>query len=241
MGSRVGEADGWNAFQLRYISYKKKPTWNKWLHGPDCRGILSQSAIEHMQEDGRRAIERLNEAIHKLKRDPRFPRRPSAFGQHAMRTIVRHRLLPKRLLGTFWEAAVFDRDKYTCRHCGRSVSSVWRESNHARTIALVVDHLRCRAQGGLSYSFTNGLTACWSCNGIKSTLPVEAFLVELGSLTRAVQGTRSARNTSAPRPSRALLHGDGRAAERAANRRAPTPLAHAGRGRPATPAATPRR
>src|SRR5712691_1110636 len=193
MGKPGQQADSWGAFQLRYIAYKKKPTWNLWLHGPNARGRLSPSNIEHMQGDGRRAIARLNDAIRRLKANNRFPSRPSQFHQRDMDRIVRARFLPKRLLPTFWEAVALNRDKYTCQHCSRSVASVWRESKHRRTIGLTLDHLHPRVRGGRSHSFQNTREACWSCNAIKGTLRMKPFREELMSLARALGSGRHSR------------------------------------------------
>lgn len=178
--------DSWEAFQRRFLAYEDMPTWNHWSHPPDSRGVLARSDVEHMRSKGRRASERLDEAIARLKRDPRFPARPSQFTQKGMARIVRLRLLPKRLLDTFWRAVIFNRDNYTCWYCHRSVASVWRESEHQRTISLTCDHCRPKANGGEDYSFANTRTACWSCNGIKSTPPEEVLPRELESLARAV-------------------------------------------------------
>lgn len=186
MARRSDGTDSWGAFQLRYIAYRKKPTWNTWAHGPDRRGNLARRNLEKMREKGQGAIDRLNAAIRRLKRDPRHPKRPSQLGQREIDRIVRERLLPRRLLDTFWEAVVFTLDNYTCQYCLRSVSSVWRESKQRRTIGLTCDHLRPRVRQGGDYSFENRFTACWSCNYIKSTLRPEVFRIELESLARAV-------------------------------------------------------
>ena len=139
-----------------------------------------------MREKGARAAQRLNGAIHRLRADHRFPTRPSEFGQREMNWVVRERLLPAPILGTLWEALTFERDKYTCQYCYRSVKSVWQESRKRRALGLVVDHRHPRSQGGRSYAFKNSFAACWTCNGIKASLPLEAFREELQSIARAV-------------------------------------------------------
>jgi 5-methylcytosine-specific restriction endonuclease McrA len=186
------ESDSWGAFQLRYISYRKKLTWNNWLHVPDDAGHFRTSSVEHIREKARRATDRLNLAIRRLRSNANFPKRPSEFGQKDMNRIIEQQLLPVRLRGTLWETLIFTRDKYTCRYCYRSVAGVWRESNKSRTIGLVLDHCNPRARGGDNYSFANCLTSCWSCNGIKSTLPTEVFRLELESLARAILAPRRA-------------------------------------------------
>lgn len=179
-------ADSWEDFQERFMAYQDMPTWNHWSHPPDSRGVLARHDLEHMRRKGRRASDRLDEAVVRLKRDPRFPARPSQFTEQDMAQIISLGLLPKRLLDTFWRAIIFHRDAYTCRYCHRSVASVWEESEHKRTISLTCDHCRPKADGGEDYSFSNTRTACWSCNGIKSTLPEEVLPRELESLARAV-------------------------------------------------------
>jgi len=163
----------------------------------DRLGKRQDRRTSDARRQGRRAIARLNEAIHRLNRDQRFPDRPSHFSQKHLDRIVRDRLvairLPKRLLPTFWEALVLDRAKYACQYCHRSVAGVWRESKHRRTIGLTLDHLRPRARGGRSYSFRNIRAASWSCNGIKSTLNMKAFRAELLSLARALGSIQAKR------------------------------------------------
>lgn len=181
-------ADSWNAFQLRYISYRKRPTWNHWKHPPNSRGVVSRRDATLLRAKGARAGERLRHAIHRLKLHPRFPHRPSQFGQREINWIVREHVMPKPALVTFWEALIFDRDIYTCQYCRRSARSMWQESHHRRSLGLVVDHRQPRSQQGLSYALKNGLTACWTCNGIKASLPADAFREELTSLARAVLG-----------------------------------------------------
>lgn len=139
-----------------------------------------------MRRKGKGASERLAEAVARLTRNQRFPERPSEFTQADMARIVKGRLIPKRFLDTFWRALIFDRDEYTCAYCRRSVAGVWEESKHRRTISLTCDHCRPKADGGEDYSLVNTRTACWSCNGIKSTLPENVFPAEVESLARAV-------------------------------------------------------
>jgi 5-methylcytosine-specific restriction endonuclease McrA len=178
-------ADSWGAFQLRFISYRKRPTWSHWRMPPNARGLVSADAAAGMREKGAKAATRLNEAIHRLRRDSRFPKQRSRFGQREMNWIVREHLLPQQVLKTLWAVLIFDRDGYTCQYCSRSVASVWRESRKRRSLGLVVDHHRPRSRRGPSYTFKNSVTACWTCNAIKSTLPMRAFREELKSLARA--------------------------------------------------------
>lgn len=188
--------DSWEVFQRRFAAYQAMPTWNHWLHPPDRYGVLSPYDMEHMRQKGQHASERLKEAISRLKRDRRFPKRPSEITQRDMARIVKERIIPKPLRDTFWRALIFDRDQYTCSYCRRSVAGVWEESKHVRTISLTCDHCRPKSDGGEDYSLSNTRTACWSCNEIKSTLPENVFPKELQSLARAVLGQSTPAGTA---------------------------------------------
>ncbi|MGH7353977.1 MAG: HNH endonuclease [Candidatus Rokuibacteriota bacterium] len=59
---------------------------------------------------------------------------------------------------------------------------------------MVVDHIVPKRLGGKSYRHDNSAAACWSCNLLKSGLPVNAFKRELESLAHAV--VEKARNRS---------------------------------------------
>lgn len=162
------------------------PTWDHWLHPPDRHGILAPIDLQRILHKNKLAVVRLNKSIAQLQRDPRVPRRPNQFRQRDIDRIVRLKLLPTRLLSTFWRAFIFDRDDYTCQYCGRSTVTVWSESNRQRTMSLTCDHYNPRMKGGREYWIENTRTACWSCNKIKSTWPDTILRFELKSLAEAV-------------------------------------------------------
>lgn len=76
-----------------------------------------------------------------------------------------------------WRKAIFERDNYTCKHCGaRSKKEKW--------VVLNADHIRPFAfYPELRFALDNGITLCQKChrntptygrNG-KAKIPVEAF------------------------------------------------------------------
>ena len=181
-------SDTWEDLQSRYLAYVTRPTWNHWEHPPDVHGAISRRGLSHMRKKGEDSAERLREAIRRLDGNnaSRFPKTPREFRQREMNWILRARVLPQRLLPTFWRALIFDRAGYTCKYCGRSDTSIWEESNGQRTLGLTVEHPEPRARGGRTYSLENSAAACWSCNGVKSTLPAKVLDQELKSLARAI-------------------------------------------------------
>lgn len=54
---------------------------------------------------------------------------------------------------------IFDRDKFTCRYCGRN----------SEEVTLEVDHIIARSKGG-SDDHSNLVTACFDCNRGKSAM-----------------------------------------------------------------------
>lgn len=81
MRRRGEHSDTWGAFQLRYVSYRKRPFWSTMVRVPDSKGHLAPSDLKYRREEGLRAAARVTEAIHRLKeRDPKFPSQPSRFG-----------------------------------------------------------------------------------------------------------------------------------------------------------------
>ena len=61
--------------------------------------------------------------------------------------------------------AVFERDNYTCRYCGRKITELRRFHRFARRdVGLIhVDHVIPRCRGG-SDEMDNLVTACQACN-----------------------------------------------------------------------------
>jgi 5-methylcytosine-specific restriction endonuclease McrA len=201
MPKEISGTDTWNSFVERFRQYRRRPTWtsmSKLL--PSRNGALTPRRLRKYRAGARRAIQRVDDAVERLRDAHLLPSRPSALTQARINTIVRavrrRTFRPKLNIRPFWEAVVFECTNYTCHYCGRNAEQVWRESRKRRGLRLVVDHVRPTKRGGRDLTFKNCVAACWSCNTLKAHWPIWAFEGEIQSLTNAIlaRPKRSGRN-----------------------------------------------
>jgi hypothetical protein len=86
-----------------------------------------------------------------------------------------------------WRAMVFNRDRYTCVHCGRSTLAV--QVAESRGLRFELDHSTPRARLGEAcddFDAANIRTACRSCNVLKGQMEADQFAAELISLAEGV-------------------------------------------------------
>ena len=183
---RENASETWAELVNRYRRYRALPFWGTKTFRPDERGVLSAEQLAAMRHQGEAAVERVTEAIRRLKKDSSFPRNPRQLGQPDLDRITRNRLIPQRLRETLFAALILDRGGYTCRYCGRNVNAVWEESGHRWTIRLEIDHLRPRVLRGGDWLLDNSVPACQRCNLAKGSLPEGSFLEELRSIAKSV-------------------------------------------------------
>lgn len=69
-----------------------------------------------------------------------------------------HKVYASRVFPCMLRQLIFERDKYICRLCGRSLSVLEKEGHH-----LEVDHILAYEDGGITV-LSNGQTLCSECN-----------------------------------------------------------------------------
>jgi hypothetical protein len=92
-----------------------------------------------------------------------------------------------------WRAVVFNRDRYTCVHCGRATWEV--QAEQGRGLRFELDHKTPRARLGDAcddFDAANIITACRSCNVLKGQMAADRFEAELESLAKAVLRKKAA-------------------------------------------------
>jgi len=186
--SKRPKSKTWEEFVRLYRSYREKPVWGAWTIVPSDSFEMTTAGLLSIRERGERAVKKLEFAIESLRK---VYERPTDIGRLRLAATMRQQIVGRACLPVLFEAIVFDRDRYTCRYCRRSVDGVWLEENQKRTIRLVVDHLCPRSKGGERYDLSNCVAACWSCNTLKGPLPEGAFRHELQSIARAVMQGKS--------------------------------------------------
>jgi hypothetical protein len=182
-------SENWDQLRRRYRRHRGRAFWGYKTFVPNGRGQLSPGLLRAQREQGRRAADRLDEAIRLLRRGRMLPKTPRAFAQRDLGVIVQRRILPLPLLAAFNKATILDRDGYRCSYCHRSADEVWLESRRTRTLYFEVDHRQPRMRRGLQYSLDNCCTACLFCNGAKRAWPIPVFQQELRSIAKAHIGT----------------------------------------------------
>src|SRR5262245_5187744 len=79
--------------------------------------------------------------------------------------------------------AIYERDSYTCQHCGRDLS-LWVGRN-AATIRIELDHVVPVSKGG-SNAHWNLLTSCSDCNKKRGDADIETIHQTHEALTRII-------------------------------------------------------
>jgi len=153
---------------------------------------LPRKFLNRRRAQGRQAVSLLKDTLACLDRAGIRPSRPARLTRVAMNRIRRavERRRGKRVtaqgLQTFWEAIILTRAGYRCEYCGRSAPAIYRERGRRTAVRMLVDHQQPPVRGGASYTFSNRVPACWSCNLLKPSLPRDVFEPELRSLAEAV-------------------------------------------------------
>jgi hypothetical protein len=182
-------ATTWAGVIARYIEYRQMKTWRGRTHGPDGRELpdhLDGRSATKLEAKLRREIDDAVKAKH-LPPKP-HPWRDGGFSAFLKSKGVAGR--PARKCPTWIQqirkAVVLNRDRYTCRYCGRTAWGVFEEEG--RTLRFEMDHgtARARIPNCDDFDLTNIFAACRSCNVIKGQMEEQPFRRELRSLARAV-------------------------------------------------------
>jgi len=176
----------WPSLIKRYARYRRMPRWGSMLRVPRADGRMSAKHARRMVQEGNAAVTRLRLAVARFQErcGCRWPETPEPLWRRnaAIERLRALGRLGKTHVRSLWEALVFDRDGYTCQYCGRNAFDFYRQTGRNRTLRLVVDHRTAVGKERNTFSMSNSVTACWSCNTLKGALPEKAFLEELDSL-----------------------------------------------------------
>jgi 5-methylcytosine-specific restriction endonuclease McrA len=174
----------------RYTAFLQVPALRVSLYpgGKEKPSSLSQEQSERLRQQMLAVIRRLG--------GDRTSAKPSYDDLHDLwqlrgRRTPRSERCPLRLQGHFQRAFLLNAAGYRCCYCHRTAWGVYaetRERERPRTLRFEVDHkvTRQRLRDPEQFDPTNLVAACRSCNVIKAELPIERFLEELASLSRAV-------------------------------------------------------
>lgn len=180
-------ATTWHDLTERYARYLETPRWRGRTANPD--GSLAATALTPKQSASlQRALVAL---VDPLLNNGDLPAIPSL---ESIQIVLKHvgyagKRFDKcpKTVWHLWRAMVFNRDGYTCVHCGRSTVAV-QEAQH-RGLRFELDHSTPRARLGEAcddFDAANICTACRSCNVLKGQMDADQFSAELISLAEAV-------------------------------------------------------
>jgi hypothetical protein len=182
----------WADLARAYRHYRELPVWTGPRQLPNNQGLLSRELIREIKARGAKTAGEVEAALTRLVQDGVLPEPPRSLEQRHVDGLAGRRI-GRDTLAALWDAIVFDRDDYTCRHCGRTPGGVFQAEGRRRGLVLVVDHFSARTTVAERLRLDNSLTACVSCRAVKADLPRDPFLDELRSLAEAV-AARQARD-----------------------------------------------
>ena len=193
---RCHKARSWPVLIKTYASYRQMPVWSTMVRVPRPDGRLRPRDLTAIRERGRRATTRVQKVLDKFVAacGPAWPRSPQTLiGNQRLFDRLRTQARPgNQILRQFFDALVFERDRYGCYYCGRNAFSFYAQTGKRRSLWLVIDHKDAFKKEHGVYEFDNSITSCWSCNTMKGAIPEQAFLEELDSLVEARRQKRTA-------------------------------------------------
>ena len=198
---RATPIDSWDGLKQRFRAYRLRPSPTGM--GPNAflpSGRLRKKWLVRFNAQARRASDRVSGTIDQLRKWKLLPDLPSTVKQSTVNAIARavrkKAIQTKPYVRAFWEALILDRAGFACQHCGRTAGATFKEFGGRRSIRLAVDHLRPidprkrkRIMRELrDLRFDNCVSACTTCNTLKSHWPVKVFEQELHSLRGSSKG-----------------------------------------------------
>jgi hypothetical protein len=188
-------APSWREVIERYTTFLQVPTWRASVKrgGEEKATCLSASEAEGLKEQMLRALERAGDAERTKAKSS--PDDLAELWRQRGRMTPRSKRCPSKLQAHFQRAFLLDASGYACPYCRRTAWGVYAEEcgrAPRRTLRFEVDHriTRRRLTDPDQFDAKNLVAACRSCNVIKAEMLEDSFLLELASLSRAVNGSR---------------------------------------------------
>ena len=184
-------ASNWTEVLDRYTTFLQVPTWRASVKrsGEEKPSCLSSNEARLLRSHMLAVLGRLGG--HRLTARPSSDDLQDLWGRRG-RSTPRSERCPSKLQVHFQRAFLLNAAGYRCPYCHRTAWGVYAEkceTESPRTLRFEVDHqiTRQRLKERDRFDPKNLVAACRTCNVIKAEMPMERFLHELASLSRAVQ------------------------------------------------------
>jgi 5-methylcytosine-specific restriction endonuclease McrA len=181
-------ATEWAEIVSRYVHFRRVKAQRGRTHRAD--GSLNPNRLS--AAEGRRLRRLLLEHVDQLIIEGGLPRTSEGLRQRSIDLLVKRAgcardgsKRPPKWLDHLWRAILLNRDRYTCRYCGRTAWDAHEQLG--ATLRFELDHRRAKSRLNIrdDFDLRNILIACRSCNVIKGQMNRSQFVKELRSLGTA--------------------------------------------------------